>query len=661
MGRAAAYSSSGFKTISLLSRLRYIFLLATVLGAGYLLLYLKNNADITLFDTRLHISSWYNDKYETGTLEEPFTINTEGCSIPALNPFDEAIKPYVDYPIYVEPCSGSTFALLDSNRTHIWIKHNNKEHFNITRRDRLVCCYRSFYRPASINDISSDNVDHRVSYNKCEMFSDHIKVSDEFVKVECLKNGVFIYKQFFLFAFKKNFSTHDEKEMNETKPTYNILVLGIDAVSRLNFHRTMPKTLQFLKDRGAVELLGYNKVGDNTFPNIIPMLLGFKDTELKRTCLPNSRSTFDNCPFIWEWYKQSGYYTAFAEDSSSLGTFNYQRSGFSNTPTDYYLHTFIHEAEENAGNNFDFNSFLCMNEKYFYDILLNYIENLSITLKSNRLFGFFWEITMSHDYLNYPMIMDSSYEDFLKKLDASKYLEESILLLISDHGIRWGDIRVTKQGRLEERLPFVYILVPPSFSKKYSEAYTNLKINSKRLTTPFDIHATLYDLVDLNNIKNEKIQARKQTSYGRNRGISLFLPIWSNRTCLMAGIDDHWCTCQRSRKLPSGSAEALTAASELLSQLNNQLHDYRQCATLKLVEILEVSEVDVGKPSEEEIGWREFMVVVRTEPGSGVFEGTLRHDDHNWSLTGTISRLNLYGNQSRCMHNYQMKLYCFCK
>ena len=39
----------------------------------------------------------------------------------------------------------------------------------------------------------------------------------------------------------------------------NVLILGIDSMSRRNFDRTMKRTKQFLREIGAVEMLGYTK------------------------------------------------------------------------------------------------------------------------------------------------------------------------------------------------------------------------------------------------------------------------------------------------------------------------------------------------------------------------------------------------------------------
>ncbi|XP_072937053.1 uncharacterized protein [Epargyreus clarus] len=645
------------------TRLRCGFLLASLVAVSFLVLFFSNSADILYLSNEPPSPSWVYRNYEAFEADDTFTIKTQGCAIPGLRPFDEHIKKFIEQPKH-KHCPKSNVSLLNNNETHIWIKTEHLQNYGLPSDSNISCCYKSFYRPLSIPDISSMDVDNRVKYLDCIEFSDYIEVLNEFVKVTCRSDdNNILHEQFFLFAPKKPYLSYadDSVEVPINQTSYNVIVMGVDAISRLNFYRTMPKTLAYLKKKDAIELFGYNKVGDNTFPNLTPMLLGLKDTDLKRICLPNSRATFDNCPFIWDLYKDAGYYTALGEDSASLGTFNFEKFGFSGTPTDYYIHTFMYEAERYAGNNRDFNSYICMGNKYFYKVLLDYIENLSSTLFSSKLFGFFWEVTMSHDYLNYPMIMDDSYLAFFKKLDETKYLENTIIIFLSDHGIRWGEIRFTKQGRLEERLPLAFILLPPNFREQYPLAYKNIKTNRRRLTTPFDVYATLKDVVNLNNLRDDNIKLRTSNSYGQDRSISLFLPIPSNRTCKTAGIDDHWCTCYRGKKVSSKNVEGRKAALHLVTKLNSMVRGHPRCAQLSLVDLLEATEMEVGTPGEHEVGWRELMVVVRTTPGDGIFEATLRHDSHDWSLAGSVSRLNLYGNQSHCVHNYQLKLYCYCQ
>lgn len=645
-------------------RFRYLFLLTIILASCSFFLTSKDGLDMVLFAEKVQRIDIDSSKI-TADNKERFTINTEGCTIPVLEPLDKSIESFVKYPSEMPKCPDEKYALLGSNRKKIWVRHNTFQYYKINKIDKISCCYRSFYRPAAVDDIESTGIDDRSKYSLCIYFDNVIEVNDEFVRVACSVGNKTLYEQFFLFAPIKKFKKHGnipEITAEQNKTAYNVLVLGIDAVSRLNFYRTMPNTANYLRKKGAVEFKGYNKVGDNTFPNLVPMLMGIKVTELKKTCYPYDTATFDNCPFVWEWFKQAGYYTALGEDASNLGTFNYIKTGFSIGPTDYYLHTFMVEAIEHVGACKDFNSFLCMHDTYFYKVLLNYIEQLTWRLSNKKLFGFFWEVSMSHDYLNYPMKMDDDYLKLLTKWETSGYLDKTIVIIVSDHGMRWGDIRHTKQGRLEERLPLLYILPPQSFQNNYKEAYNNLKLNSKRLTTPFDVHATLSDLIDLKNVEKDTIAVRSSGDYAEKRSISLFLPVPENRTCVMADIDDHWCTCHEEVALTKDNPQAFEAAKTLVLLINDMLKDYPQCAKLDISKMVAVTEIKDGEAVRDESTWKEFMVVVKTAPGHGIFEATLRQDstDLSWKLIGTPSRLNLYGDQSRCVDHYQMKLYCYC-
>ncbi|XP_075992557.1 uncharacterized protein LOC142987578 isoform X2 [Anticarsia gemmatalis] len=642
---------------SLSFRIRHWFLVTIVCGTSFVILLVYRSSDIIFFKKEELGSS---REHPTPDLDDRYTIKTNGCTIPYLNYLDDSIKMFVNYPENIPPCRNRKKALLEYKGSRIMVKLENARYYGVKKLADLFCCYRAFYRPVTIVNVMSYGVDDRVKYKHCIYFRDLVIVNDEFVRVTCINDGKVIYEQFFLSATRKTFVSHNGYlEIPKNKSAYNVLILGVDSVSRLNLYRTMPKTVSFIKDNGGIDLAGYNKVGDNTFPNVIPLLMGVKITELKHTCMPHKMSSFDNCPFVWEWFKQAGYYTAFGEDGAALGTFNYGYSGFVTTPTDYYLHTFFSEAEKYAGY-IGHNPFLCMNDIYFYKVLLDFVEDLTRISTNTKLFGYFWESTMSHNHLNYPMLMDDSYFEFFNKLKDSNYTRETVIFFVSDHGIRWGEIRSTKQGRLEERLPFLFILLPPSFRENYTQAYNNLNLNAKRLTSPFDVHATLKDLVDLNNLIDSAITTKSKESYAQNRSISLFLPIPSNRTCATAGIDDHWCTCHKGTVLPIDSPEGIEAGKQFITILNYSLRLHAECSKLSLTEILEITEIQAGTPDEEEMGWKEFLVVVRTTPGGGVFEATLRQDDDRWSLAGTISRLNLYGNQSHCTHNPQLKLYCYC-
>lgn len=63
------------------------------------------------------------------------------------------------------------------------------------------------------------------------------------------------------------------RSWNNTRPL-SILLIGIDSISRLNFARSLPKTFRYVEKRKWISLKGYNKMDDNTFPNVMAILTG---------------------------------------------------------------------------------------------------------------------------------------------------------------------------------------------------------------------------------------------------------------------------------------------------------------------------------------------------------------------------------------------------
>lgn len=80
------------------------------------------------------------------------------------------------------------------------------------------------------------------------------------------------------------------------------------------------------------------------------------------------------------------------------------------------------------------------------------------------------------------------------------------------------------QGSLEERLPWLSIVLPKWFSKEYPDLATNLKNNQDVVTSPFDVHATLQHLL---------LFPKTDTNHKTQ---SLLTRIDPTRTCSQAGM-----------------------------------------------------------------------------------------------------------------------------
>lgn len=583
-----------------------------------------------------------------------FLIKTSGCKIPDLDPYDQVVKKYV-YKEQKIKCDYSKPPLVDSNSTHIFIVNESISHY-ASNYSELRCCYKSFWRVEPEEGKKDKGV---AKYSKnCVAFNNTVEIFDEYIGTICEVDGEDVYEDYFPFVpTKKTTNPHWNK-----KPL-NVLFIGIDSLSRLNFLRQMPNTYKFLKKIGAYEFMGFNKVADNTFPNLMPLLTGYTAEEIEKNCW-NKSTYFDNCPFVWKEYSKAGFLTSFAEDVGWMGLFQYQKKGFQKQPTDYYWTFFDLIVSRLIGNTPSGNVKLCMGNRFVYNILCDYIwKSIERFRNSKRpYFGIFWSNSMSHDYLNRPNLMDNDYFRLLQKMNENGYLEDTVIIVNSDHGIRWGPIRSTYQGMLEERLPLLFIRLPEWFKAKYSKIAENLKTNTRRLVTQFDIYETLKDLVKPYDIKHKKL-----TSFNSKRGYSLFDEVPENRTCESASIASHWCTCQTSVSVDVNNTIVENVSEYAVDYMNALLKNYPSCVKLTLGSILSAR---VQKHSDTihkgEDAFEDYTVNLRTEPNSALYEVTVR-DKHNkngqrtFEITGTISRVNLYSDQSRCISDFKMKLYCFCK
>lgn len=298
-----------------------------------------------------------------------FLIKTSGCRIPDMDPFDKTIKKFLKKP-RVPICNSGKPALYNSNLTHIYLMETSLKPYNINDIKKLFCCYKEISR-ADPKSGNSDTVIVEEQYCH-EIINNHTRIFKEFIKVQCMYNNSTFYTDYFAFVPLKMNKTINKKSLP------NVLIFGLDSVSRLNLHRQLPQTVNYLQLLNSIELLGYNKVADNTFPNLMPVLTGMFENELKNNCWPTTKSHFDKCPFLWQMFKQQGYTTAFGEDCSFMGIFSYQKRGFVKQPTDYGYGYFNRLVEHEIGNSHNMNVKECVGSRLVYKEFLDYIKKFVI-------------------------------------------------------------------------------------------------------------------------------------------------------------------------------------------------------------------------------------------------------------------------------------------
>ncbi|CAH1782029.1 unnamed protein product [Owenia fusiformis] len=460
----------------------------------------------------------------------------------------------------------------------------------------------------------------------------------------------------------------------------NVLIFAIDSMSQLSFQRKLPLTYRFMKDRlDSVMLNGYNMVGDGTAGSLVPLLTGKALTDPK---VPETRknklgtSYVDNFEFIWNKYETKGYATLFAEDNPHRGAFNLEFNGFDTQPTMHYMRPFWLATEESDLQKTS--EEFCLGHKSKHMYTLEYITQFFDTYKEHPKFGFGFHRDLTQKHNDPASHMDQDFAEILRYLLENNHLNNTMLILMSDHGARFNDAKDTIQGRLEERLPMMTISLPKWFRKAYPNQMNMLKQNSEGLTTPYDIFETLYDVIDTS-------RWRKKPTY-KDRGISLFKHIPFNRTCASAGIDLHWCSCLMYEEVAVDDPTVEEASLEIIKKVNLLSRDHRDvCSEQKLYKTLDAQLVVTTElllkewstldpyqrvanfSNQLDLEPKTYQVTVQAQPSSAIYEATLEVTSGflsaGYKIKGDISRLDHHGDQGKCTHELfpELRKFCHCR
>ena len=433
---------------------------------------------------------------------------------------------------------------------------------------------------------------------------------------------------------------------------FNVMILGVDSVSRMAWRRLFPETYSYFKDTlGGIVLEGYNVVGDGTVANLLPFLCGknLKELPESRRGKPNAKPV-NGYPWVWKAYEKTGYMTQFIEDRPDINTFNLQLMGFNEQPVHHYMRPFFLKAIEKRSA-FD----MCLGSKRLHVNAMNWVQQFFTAYKNKPKFSFIHLNAFTHDAYKFAGDADKDLLAFIHAMKSQGDMSNTLFLLMSDHGPRFEKARQAAHGRAEERMPFMGLLVPLEFTTKYPIAFRNLRINSHRLTTPFDIYETLMDVVKFRKAYVGNLS---------DRGISLFKEIPQERTCLQAGVSTHWCACQELKSMPINDSVVQRASIKLVATINSITSGFRNvCHLLTLSHITKSAvytqdETIVLAKSEVY-----YSITVMTTPGNGMFEATIKYNtllEQFIVLKQDISRINTYGNQSSCIVESDPSLLAFC-
>lgn len=401
-----------------------------------------------------------------------------------------------------------------------------------------------------------------------------------------------------------------------------------------------------------------------------------KEQSEARKRIDSSRPV-DNWRWIFKEFKKSGYATMFSEDSPNLASFNYRLKGFHDPPTDHYARPFWLEAFQLM-----MKSKFCLNSRPAHNESLNYLMSFFRRYQDTPKFAFSSHADISHDSVNTVGFADDDLKATLETMQKESLLKNTLLIIFSDHGPRFSGFRSTIQGKLEERFPFMSFTLPEWFQDEYPDLQSNLLHNSRVLTSPFDVYATLRHILSYPHYPR-----------GILVGQSLFSRIDPrNRTCASAGVDDHWCPCLDLEEVGTNESVVMELADFVVLHINNLTSQneelVKMCRRLKLKEVNRAfrempSEamqrfqgttrdardtcdgcgVVLGKKSRNNLVKDTlYQLHFVTSPNEGFYEATVRIQKGVPSLVGDISRIDAYKDQPYCiMEDFPLlRKYCYC-
>ena len=417
-------------------------------------------------------------------------------------------------------------------------------------------------------------------------------------------------------------------------------------------------------------------MGDGTTAQLCAMLTGIderKEPEARRRI--SSSKPVDGWRWIFKNYKEKGYATMFSEDSPHFASFNYRLHGFQDPPTDHYARPFWIETDKIMKGH-------CINSRPSHVVSLEYLLSFFRRYKDRPKFAFSSHATISHNDVNTIGYVDDNLKAFLQEFEKESFLNNTLLIIFADHGARFSGLRKTIQGKLEERFPFMSITTPKWFPGKYPDLYNNLVHNSRVLTSPFDVYATLRHILSYPQYPNKIVT-----------GQSLFSRIdESSRTCASAGVEDHWCPCLDLEAVSIDEPTVKDVAEAIVKYINDltsQSDDLSKlCQRLVLKEIktafrempkeamqrfrdtknpandaCDACEIVLGEKSENTLAKDTlYQLQLVTSPNDGFYEASVRMTKGIPSIVGEISRIDAYKDQPYCiMEKFPlMRKFCYC-
>jgi len=353
---------------------------------------------------------------------------------------------------------------------------------------------------------------------------------------------------------KKNISLHVKLKKNETlikerasiKTNFtglskNYIVIFVDTVSRARSFTVLTETVKWIEkfmnrknpDREAFQFFKYHSIVPSTQINLYAALYGITNRTHEDLPLPEK-------PFvsIIKEFKEAGYITGHTMDLCDVShviLMNNVRYFIEEVPFDHEAIAFncdpnIYYPDKWSSTFAGMFSFVrhCLYGKDVYSYSLEYADQFWRTYKDQKKL-LYMDWIDDHESTQHVMkYLDVDLAKMLMKLEQDNLLEDTTLLLYSDHGCHVAlEFEHEFDAFLPEKaLPAIYLILPQPLAYQYR---VTIKENQQKFVYALNIHHTFKAM----------IQGPDSPTFNQ----SLFGNIPPNVTCADAFVRNQLCYC----------------------------------------------------------------------------------------------------------------------
>jgi len=625
--------------------------------------------------------------HKSSLLSESIGLKTPdiaGCRLPQLDPWDPGILQYVtDFP-QVE-CRNTQKPLLYVKRNILYLNQTAVRELDTAG----ISCRYAYIRHLSTDtyellpEVVLSNSSTVLSANYTAVYATCFRNSHAFPRSILPENvfrffGMELYRNLLLYV-----PVVGSKKVREKESEYSVVTLIFDSLSQMNLKRSFPESLKVLESAGAILYEGHHKVGHNTYPNVMGLLSGNNGGEWPADS-PSRQGMYyfdvEKPPLITQIYRKYGYTTLHLEDMQLYGDLTRVGTvGFKHPPAQIYYRSPLWALVQTWSDMRNvligkFGAYACLQDQMLHVQLFRVIEDFVMMYRENLYSAYIHLSEYIHNDVNMAKHYDKDFAAMLTRLLESGALEHTFFLVLGDHGYQRaeGQFVLTEQGRTENNMAAFTLIPPQSWvnnnnnndsnneinyqinenSKHQNKIrLQNLSKNAKYLTSHYDIHQTLRDILRMANNSAESDFRLQPASHGS----SLFTDFGS-RTCKQADVPEEFCSCSDGLTQLDPKREDLRELTvAVLKDREESLRSLGLCHPLKLANIKDVF-------LKEEKGSKLFKVQLTVQAKSAQFEAVIKIEN-GADVSVKLTRQDWYSGTGSCVPTKlaYLKPYCICR